>query len=393
LTRQIESSDIPQLRGRMRAILRTVRGNVPLTPLSKPAGVFFVPSSWSGRPNIIPLIWIATAGCRWMPGIGCTMCNFGSAERTFTVEEIIFSVKAILSIIPSVPLIHIAPGGSFLDDREVVPELRQGILQLLGAREGLLQVGIESRPEFVSALSLSKTQEMLCGQGRPIRLVVGLGLESIDELTREVCINKGTSLDSIDQVIRLIHELDTPLSPLGVEVHVLLKPPFVSEAESVQDAIAAITWAAGKNVDRTILMLNSVKEHTLCEWLHDKLDFSEPRRFVPPRLWSALEVLLQLPSSTRERVLTFGFTNNIHIKRTAANCEACTTIIKSALYAFNYSKDPSHLYLANGIPCSCRSDWKELMTANLSPLRTRIVDDLDAIELVLRGMQNGEHRH
>jgi radical SAM enzyme (TIGR01210 family) len=129
-----------------------------------------------------------------------------------------------------------------------------------------------------------------------------------------------------------------------VRTYVLLKPPFLTEAEAIADSIATINYAS-KVSDTVSLNPVNVQKGTLVEKMWRNWSYR------PPWLWSVLEVLKA--SSGRAKRLVCEPTGGGR-ERGAHNCGKCDDAILSSIKAFSESQDPSRL----GWPeCSCREIW------------------------------------
>lgn len=381
-----EGSVVPTvaLRRRMRAVLARLKGGEFATTLSAPAGTFFLPARWYGEPYVMPLIWFATGGCEWARTGGCSMCDFGRGSSGLATRSPEAVANELNRLSDAHPMIHLAAPGSFFDDREVPPEQRTRFFDLVLSKSSIQALGVESRPEFVTTKKLQESQAQI-ELRRPqhgLELAIGFGLECDNEIAREVCINKGTSKDDIAQALGRLKEvrLVSPGARMSGEVHVLLKAPLLSEQEAIDDAVAAICWAVEAGAEWVILMLCSVKPATLTSFLANDPRIPTHLRYRPPRLWSAVEVLLRLPDEARKRTLTYGFASSVTMSGIAENCPACTSVVAAALAAHSHTGDRVHLERAANVPCACRRSWRAECAVQRPPLASRIADDIDLLE-------------
>lgn len=122
------------------------------------------------------------------------------------------------------------------------------------------------------------------------------------------------------------------------EAHVLLKPPVLTEAESIDDATAAIEWCLTEGFERAILMLVSAKPQSPLGLLAMTEGCSAPGAdFRPASLWPALEVLSRLSRSMRSRVRVHGLASNTPIGLRPTTCPACEQVVIGAIQHFNFT--------------------------------------------------------
>jgi Predicted Fe-S oxidoreductase len=120
-------------------------------------------------------------------------------------------------------LIKIYTSGSFLDEREVGAETRQAIAETFGDRERIV---VESLPDFVEGEKITDFTD----QGLAVDIAVGL--ETATDRVRHDCVNKYFDFADFEDACTTAKEAGA-----GIKAYLLMKPPFLSEAE------AATTWS------------------------------------------------------------------------------------------------------------------------------------------------------
>ena len=352
-------------------------------PLCKPeqeSGFFSLPLSINGQPDHKVLVWYPTRGCSWARKGGCTMCNFGKNDKNYTVSESLDIFDKMLSRIhPAIKKIHIGTGGSFLDASENPHEIRLEVLRQLDRFPYLIGVGAETRPEFVTKKNLTETIENLPAGVKEFTL--GFGLESSSDLISRVAFNKGNVKDDYLRAIRVIKEVNRDFPRLNVtfETYVLLKPPFLSEWEAIDDAVRSVEWSFAAGAVNVVVFTNTVKKGTLCALLSN-LKEERPLQFRPPYYYSALEVLKILPPQLAARTIVQGSTSGITPQEQPRGCSFCSSLLSGTFTAFNYYHDLALLTAASEFRCRCREDWMAELNTALPPLSERIVGYLDRIE-------------
>jgi len=278
------------------------------------------------------VVILRTTGCSHFRSGGCSMCGYNLESRgSVTHEDIVRQFDEASRELGEVEMLKVYTSGSFLDDHEVPVSPRDHILTNCADRG--IRLLFESRPEFVTE---DRVREVM---GRHGDLEVALGLESSNDLVLTRSINKGFLRDDYDRAAAVLGG-----NGAAVRTYVLLKPPFLTEAEAIADSISTIGYASKVSETVSLNPVN-VQKGTLVEKLWR--DWS----YRPPWLWSVLEVLKATAGQAKRLVCepTGGGK-----ERGAHNCGRCDDTILSSIKAFSESQDPSRL----GWPeCSCREIW------------------------------------
>ena len=380
-------NSIPLLAQRIDRIMAAIRRKHPLCRPEQEADFFSLPLSSNGQPDHKVVVWYPTQGCSWARKGGCTMCNFGRNDKNYSPAESLDIFDKMLSrIYPAIKKTYIGTGGSFLDDHENPRELRLGVLRRLERFPYLTCVGAETRPDFVTKENLTETIENLPAGVK--EFILGFGLESSSDLISRVALNKGNVKEDYLRAIRVIKEVDRDFPHLNVtfETYVLLKPPFLSEWEAIDDAVRSVEWSFAAGAVNVVVFTNTVKKGTLCALLSN-MDAEVPLRFCPPYLYSALEVLKILPPRLAVKTFIQGSISGITPQKQPRNCPYCSTLLSGTITAFNYYHDLALLTAASEFRCRCREEWMAELNTPLPPLSERIVGYLDRIEETQRREQ------
>jgi len=301
-----------------------------------PASVWKERELLDGRLVDVGVVILRTRGCRHYHAGGCSMCGYNyGAEESPTQAEVRRQFEKGVSGLGDVRLLKVYTSGSFLDDEEVSPEVRKAIARWAGERGCRLL--FETRPEFASL----ERMESLAAVHRDLE--VALGLESANDRVLRCSVNKGLTVEDYDRAARAVKSLG-----LSLRTYVLLKPPFLTEAEAVADAKATIAFASRLS-DTISLNPVNVQKGTLVERLWRTWSFR------PPWLWSVLDVLRAGTASGRRVVC--DPTGGGH-ERGAHNCGRCDATIMASIRAFSASQDRGRL----GHPeCDCVDIWRAVM--------------------------------
>jgi radical SAM enzyme (TIGR01210 family) len=272
-----------------------------------------------------------TTGCWWSRKAGCLMCGYNQvSDSNITVDDLRAQLQGALARYEGEKLVKIYTSGSFLDDREVPPEVREEIFESFAASERVL---FESRPEFVTDESL---QALPKGKAQ-----VALGFESANDEVLLRSVRKGFKTADYEKAARCLMDKGVPL-----RTYLLLKPPYLTERQAMDDTIRSIRFAAPFSESVSINPLN-VQRDTVVESLFRRGDFR------PPWIWSLIEVLKAGKGLTDVRV--FSSPSGGGTPRGVHNCGTCDAALLKAVDAFSFSQDVKEF---DGLECGCRERWK-----------------------------------
>ena len=266
---------------------------------------------------------ITTRGCSWRK---CYMCSYWSESRALSDEFLKSQLDEVLDKLGEIRILKVFTSGSFLDEREMPAELRAYFLDR--CRElGVEKLIIESRPEFIDSKKLKDF--------KGLQVEVGIGLETANDFIREHCINKGFSFSDFARAAEILKR-----EGLRVKCYLLLKPPFLSEREAINDLLES-TEKVRNLADVISINLTNIQKGTLVEKLWER------GLYRPPWLWSALEVLRNVSGEIICDPVAGGKIRGPH------NCGRCDREIVSAIRLFSVTQDTSLL----DVDCSCRKIW------------------------------------
>ncbi len=356
-----EDPALKDARTAIRRFMRKLRGKwVDVNTAPPEAGFFFVPYRHAGEQLSLPLGWVGSRGCSWARQGGCTMCDYGGFSQTASPDSIRDQILGLMETWGHPSIVNLSSLGSVFDPRELDLGQRRSFFETLGGIPYLKYVGVESRCEYVTEEVLKQALEWL----RHVELDIGVGLESHNELIRNVILNKALTLRTYDRAVLTMNRHGVlPVT------HVFLKPPLLTEREAVEDAAATIRYAVAAGSQRIVLMLANIKERTLPWWL------TQRGLYRVPWLWSALRLLLSLTEEELSGLFVYGFKCGIPLLDTARNCASCTKRIELLLDDFNRSGERAPLRQAWNLECSCRFEWEhEFARAPTAPLRDRAIE-------------------
>lgn len=302
--------------------------------LNEPVSVWTEKERIWGRDEIADCLTIIlrTKGCYWDR---CLMCGYSSdAEKNVGEENLKNQILNALEKLNEQKILKIFTSGSFFDNREVPENLREFIYDT-ALEKGFDKLVVESRPEFIREERLEIPHK--------IKSEVGIGLETSNDFIREKCINKGFNLEDFKKSALTLKE-----KKIGVKAYLLLKPPFLSEKEAIEDAINSANDIR-EYVDVISLNLMNIPSNTYVENLWRR------GLYRPPWLWSAVEVLKDISKMDIEVVsdpVGGGKTRGPH----NYNCGKCDKEIIRAIKDFSLTQK---IELLEVLHCDCINMWRK----------------------------------
>ncbi|WP_424017750.1 archaeosine biosynthesis radical SAM protein RaSEA [Halorientalis pallida] len=286
-------------------------------------------------------IILNTGGCRWARAGGCTMCGYvaesvegGSVahEDLMAQIDVCLEHEADNADDPS-GLIKIYTSGSFLDEREVPAETRRAIAETFSDRDRIV---VESLPDFVDRGKI----EDFTDQG--LETDIAVGLETATDRVRRDCVNKYFEFSEFERAAA-----DAREAGAGIKAYLLMKPPFLSEPDALEDMKRSVRKCAAVEGCHTVSMNpTNVQRHTMVE------DLYHEGGYRPPWLWSVAEVL---ESTADEDVIVVSDPVGHGSDRGAHNCGECDDRVQKAIKDFDLRQDPS---VFEQVSCACERTWE-----------------------------------
>jgi radical SAM enzyme (TIGR01210 family) len=228
--------------------------------------------------------------------------------------------------------IKIYTSGSFLDEREIPAETRDAIAETFADRDRMV---VESLPDFVDAEKIRDFTD------RGIETDVAVGLETATDQIRHDCVNKYFDFAEFERAAEAAREAGA-----GIKAYLLMKPPFLSESEAIEDMTRSIRRCGAVEGCHTVSMNpTNVQQFTMVEQLY----FDDGYR--PPWLWSVAEVL---ESTAEEDVIVVSDPVGHGSDRGAHNCGECDDRVQRAIKDFDLRQDPA---VFDQVECQCERTW------------------------------------
>ncbi|MFP9059691.1 archaeosine biosynthesis radical SAM protein RaSEA [Natrialbaceae archaeon A-chndr2] len=287
-------------------------------------------------------IILNTGGCRWARAGGCTMCGYvaesvdgGSVPHGALMDqiEVCLEHEAENADEPA-PLVKIYTSGSFLDEREVGADSRRAIAETFGDRERIV---LESLPDFVDREKLEDFTQY------GLQTDVAVGLETATDRVRRDCVNKYFDFADFEAACTDAAAVDGA----GIKAYLLMKPPFLTESEAIEDMVSSIERCLAVDGCHTVSMNPcNVQRYTMV----DELYFNGGYR--PPWLWSVADVLER---TAHVDGLVVSDPVGHGTDRGAHNCGECDDLVQKAIKDFDLRQDPT---VFEQVDCECKATWE-----------------------------------
>ena len=279
---------------------------------------------------------LKTRGCYWADAKGCSMCGYSkdTLGRSATPGELAEQLRRAVARYRDEPYVKVYTSGSFLDDREVDPASRVAIVSAFRAARRFL---FETLPEFPSAETLEPLRAAFPGT-----LEVALGLESTDPEVLRRYVNKGAPPDEYLAAADRVRALGA--SPKG---YVLLKPPYLTEEESVRDVLRTVRTAA-PHFDTLSINPVHIQNGTVVEWLYHR------GRYRPPWLWSVVEAL-RAGATLRGSSRLVSFPTAGGLARGPHNCGTCDAAVLAGIRSASLAQEFATL---DALACACQEEYR-----------------------------------
>jgi len=298
------------------------------------------------------VIIFRTRGCYWARASGCSMCGYvNDVAQEVSAADLEHQLEAVLAKHTGQPMVKVYTSGNFFDDHEVSPEIRERILGELGDRCDKV---------IVETLShLLRREQLEHAMAFVDEFEVAFGLESTNDRVLQYAVNKVWGLKEHAKAAALCHDVGA-----SVKTYLLIKPPFLTEREAIEDAVAS-GHEADPHSDTISFNPVNVQGRTLVERLFRRGEYR------PPWLWSVVEVLERtrdLKAHVKCHPTAGGMARGAH------NCGACDRKVIDALEEFSLGLRSSF----DDLSCECRDLWKAY--CDLQPFMLTAADPLALIE-------------
>jgi len=283
------------------------------------------------------VIIFRTRGCSWALKSGCSMCGYfnDSIWKKIPDQDILKQYDKAMEKYNNEKFVKIFTSGSFLDKTEISTNVRKKIIKNLS--ETAEKISVESRPEYVTKNSLSEI--------KLDNFEVGIGLETANDYIRKHAINKGFTFNDYKKAVNVLKK-----HKYNVKTYVLIKPPYLTEKESIDDAIKTVDIIKDFT-DTVSFNPTNVQRNTYVEYLWKR------KKYRTPWLFSIVKILKESNKIAK----------NVHIKcdisgggniRGAHNCMNCDRQFLKAISDFSLNQKSN---VFKNLNCECKEAWLDCL--------------------------------
>ncbi len=281
------------------------------------------------------VIIFRTRGCYWARKSGCSMCGYvNDVAVEVAPADLEVQLEKVLRMHKGQPFVKVYTSGNFFDDHEVFPEVRGTILKALGER--CEKVMVETLAHLVRREPLEE------GRRHAQKFEIALGLESANDVVLRHAVNKFWGLREHVRAASLAHE-----TGVTVKSYLLLKPPFLTEREAIEDVVET-AHAVDPVSDTISINPMNVQRNTVVDHLFHRAEYR------PPWLWSVAEVLRRcrdLKALVKSHPTAGG------MRRGAHNCGACDKSFLTAIEDYSLGLGDR----LDGLACDCQEEWLDTL--------------------------------
>ena len=321
------------------------------------------------------IIFLRGTGCSSIElNGGCTFCGFYSAtnhgiklNRSNFLNQLQFAFDLHRKELDWFPIISLYNDGSMLSEQEISLDVTLEMIQTLSSFKNLKLITTESKLQDITEEKILRIKNATNKE-----LELSFGFESSDTVVRRLCINKNFTNNKVIEVAKLLKAHNINCTAL-----LMLKPPFLSEQESIDDAVKSLQFLEETEINRIDIELPTVEAFTLSHelWKHDL--------YKPIMLWSVVEILKRRHALNLKKIIYVSPANyTVKAIATSSNCHLCNDKFSSLFMEYNQTNDIS---VFDNLTCECKHDWNQrLIPSSLEqlPLADRVGKMMDAIEKI-----------
>lgn len=289
-------------------------------------------------------IILAAPGCT---AATCTMCPIPNESFWGGIAEVSHAnyVKQFETAfqgedLNDFELIALYNSGNWFADKEVPAESRIWFYDHVG-RSKCSAISVESLPQFITERTVGEAKAHLNGK----KLIVGIGLQSVDDFIRTVCVNTTCTKHQFEKATSLLRENGyTP------RVYLMIKPPFLTEQEAINDTVNSIQYVASQGYVDASICPTRIAPHTVVD------ELAKRDLYTPPSLWSIIEILRSVDRlGIQTRVSCLDIDGKDADTIYPRNCEKCTPKILEALTKYNLGE--VKINELEYLECDCKSKY------------------------------------
>lgn len=319
------------------------------------------------------IIFLRGTGCSSIElNGGCTFCGFYSAtnhgiklNRSNFLNQLQFAFDLHKKELDRFPIISLYNDGSMLSEQEISLDVTLEMIQTLSSFQNLKLITTESKLQDITEEKILRIKNTTNKE-----LELSFGFESSDPVVRRLCINKNFTNNKVIEVSELLRAHNINCTAL-----LMLKPPFLSEQESIDDAVKSLQFLEETEINRIDIELPTVEAFTLSHELWKQ------ELYKPIKLWSVIEILKHRHALNLKKIIYVSPANyTVKAIATSSNCPLCNDKFSNLFMEYNQTNDIS---VFDNLTCECKHDWNQrLIPSSLEqlPLADRVEKMMDMLE-------------
>lgn len=282
--------------------------------------------------------------CAWYcRGGGCTMCNY--SDRTgFKATEVITDnediiIENLVNLNKNHEKLKLYINGSFFNEDELNFNVAINFISKIKIKLGIKKICVESRPEFVN---FDKLKNYIVKTN--LEFEVCFGIESTNDIVRNTCLNKGINIEDFYSLVNQLEKL------CSIKVYLLIKPPFLSEKQAIDDVVNSVNELVGKGIKNISYTPIAVQNNTILEFL------LQEKMYRPVWVWSLIEINTRL-KSIREKKPQIHLSGLDYFPQpiiSAYNCDRCS---RDLLELLKINRNLMWEDIESFINCECYQKW------------------------------------
>jgi hypothetical protein len=279
-----------------------------------------------------------------------------AADLVAQVERALSGLDCVTESILEVDVYN---SGNFLNEAEIPAAAQLAIVARIAQEEAVRVLLVESRPEYITAESLSRLAKSIARPQSPA-LEIGIGLESANDSIREGYLQKGISRKAFERSVNLLREAGADLL-----AYVMLKAMPMSDQDALHDVVSTTEFVHETASRYGVRARIALQPTFVVPGTGLAVDFLAGR-YVPPSLRLVVEAV--------HRLAPFGdlvvglWDEGLHPLAVPDACIECRECLLSSLQEFNRSQDIRGLCFAE-----CPADTKCPFQKGIPPQETRFL--------------------
>lgn len=289
------------------------------------------------------LIILLPVGCYWARNYGgCSYCGYQHLIDKIQSEYYFDLLKIVeneyeKNKCEDITRVSFFVGGSFF---EISSDIQEKIIKYIVNQEKVNEVFIESRPELITNSNLIRLKKLIDDK----KITVAIGLETSNEVTRNIVHKKGITNRSYEEAMKKLakNEIDSL-------IYIFVKPPIknYSDKEAYEEAIASIEYAIKNGATSIELESGYIVENSRM------YDLYKQGLYIPLNLWTINKILIEGIKRYPDIPIRLAyFTDTPEPIDGPKSCPECDAFLKNKFQEYRESLDTEILIKTPSCQCA-----------------------------------------